>query len=155
MNRAAFEADPIPSFRGDVIDRALMHGQWHIDGGIARGIEIPEVDAAESLFMTALLALGEAEGEADREAALQSAHVALSEWKGVLEALVDGPDSGYTHQCIEVDQGSLRSLLRCIGSLDFLASEECKTTMTREQILLDLACTLFACPAYPDAEDVA
>jgi hypothetical protein len=145
--------DPIASFRAEVIERAMAHAQWHIDRAIYRGIEASDVEAAEHLFAAALLALGEAETESDRAVALEAAHASLYDWKGVLESLADGPDNGYTYHCAELDHGELRSLLRCIGGLDHLASAECRATRTREQVLVSLAAELFDCPLSPELED--
>lgn len=150
--REAFKANPIAGFRAEVIERALAHGQMHINRAIARGIDAPEVDASESAFMAALHNLGEAEADAARDAASEAAHEALSNWKLALENLSGGPDSPYTDQCAELDQGDVLSLLRCVDSLDYLACAECH--LAPEKIMTDVAAELFACPGFPEGEDV-
>ena len=149
---AAHEADPIPGFRAEVIDRTEAHIVWHQLRGEERGLQAPEITAAENGMLAALEGLGDAEGEVDCEAASDAAHEALSRWKRVLENLHDGPDSLSLNQCAELDQGDIGSLLRCIDGLDHLASEHCRATKTQAQILLELASELFACPQFPAEE---
>jgi hypothetical protein len=139
--------------RAEVIERALAHGQWHINRGIARDIDQPEIDEAASALMAALLDLEEAESDGDRDTASEAAHDALSKWKLALEYLSDGGrDNPFTDQLIELDQNDLLSLLRCIDSLDYLASADCY--QTPEKIMLSIAAELFACPGFPEREDV-
>jgi hypothetical protein len=117
---------------------------------MAREIEAPDAEKVETGFMTSLLDLGDATGAPEREAASIAAHDAFQAWKLVLERLSDGADDPHTHQCVEVDQGELLSLLRCVDSLDYLATDECRTKMTDSQIAIGLAAELFACPPAPE-----
>jgi hypothetical protein len=151
--RTAHLADPLPAFRDEVIDRTEKHIIRHSHRGARRGIEAPEIETAEIGMLAAVEALGEAGSEADRVSASNGAHEALSDWKLALEDLSDGPESLSLHQCAEVDQGEIGTLLSCLDSLDYLATDECKARFTPTQILLDLASVLLSCPQYP-AEDM-
>jgi hypothetical protein len=144
---ASHEADLIASFRGEVIQRATLHGQLHVDRAMARGIDAPEVEAVETGFMTALLDLGDATGKAERETASCAATDALDLWKFTLERLSEGPDSPYTDQCFEVDNGDLLSLLRSIDVLDHLSSDAVQATWSQADILAAVAWELLDCPA--------
>ena len=150
--REAFKANPIAGFRAEVIERALAHGQMHINRAIARGIDAPEVDASESAFMAALHNLGEAEADAARDAASEAAHEALSNWNSLwktcradLTALtrINAPNSTKATFC---------RCFVCVDSLDYLACAECH--LAPEKIMTDVAAELFVCPGFPEEGDV-
>ena len=150
--RARHQADPIPGFRADVLDRAERHVLWQVDRGEQRGLMAPEIADAEHAMLAALSDLSEAESEEDRDAASEAAHDALSHWKHVLENQARPINGPAFDQCLEVDQGEVGTLLRCVDGLDYLASAAARQRFTREQILLDLAATLFECPQPPAEE---
>lgn len=147
--RASHVANPVPALREEVLDRAEKHVLWHSNRGREHCLEAPEITESEDGVLSALAKLSEAETEENRTTTSESADEAISNWKHVLEERSDGPGSPSLHQCAEVDQGDLRSLLRCIDALDFLGSADAASKMTPDQIKVAVMDELFACPQYP------
>ena len=137
----------IRDWQDELADRAEKHVAWHIARGEARCLHAALVEAAQEAMLDALADITAATDDAERDTAFEEAHDALSNWKLVTENEADTPAAML--QCVELDQGALRSILRSMVDLECLSRAERDGTMTPLQIAMDVAAVGFAAASGP------
>jgi hypothetical protein len=141
----------IRDWQDELADRAEKHVVWHIARGKARCLHGPLVEAAQEAMLDALTDIASASNDIECDAAFANAHETLSDWKYETECDAGREDirGAAYYQCVELDQGEIREILRSMADLEWLSRGERDGAMTPMQVAIDLAAIGFAAPSCP------
>jgi hypothetical protein len=145
------EPATICDWQDELADRAEKHIMWHIARGEERRVNGPLVEAAQEAMLDALTDIADATDDTERDAAFSNAHETLSDWKYEAECDAGREDirGAAYYQCVELDQGEIREILRSMADLEWLSRGERDGAMTPMQVAIDLAAIGFAAPSCP------